>query len=129
MGGRLLLDTSVVIALFQKDPAAEQLVTGGGERFLPVPALGELYLGVPRSRRPDLALAQITSLAATIRILPCDAGTARIYGDIKHDLWAKGRPIPENDMWIGAIARRHGLTVATRDRHFSEIGGLATVAW
>jgi hypothetical protein len=39
MSGKLLLDTRVIIALFQKDPAAEQLMTRGGERFLPVPAL------------------------------------------------------------------------------------------
>ncbi|HEX6747690.1 MAG TPA: type II toxin-antitoxin system VapC family toxin [Longimicrobium sp.] len=124
MSGSLLLDTSVVIAIFRHSPEAERLVNGGAKTFLPVPALGELFNGVPRSRHPDLTLAQITSFTATVEILSCDAETARIYGDIKHDLWSKGRPLPENDMWIAAIARQHGLTVATRDAHFDQIVGL-----
>jgi len=37
----------------------------------------------------------------------------------------KGRPIPENDVWIAAVARQHGLTLLTRDVHFREIEGLA----
>jgi len=72
-------------------------------------------------------LAQLTSFAATVQILPCDAETARLYGDVKHRLMAKGRPIPENDIWIAAIARQHGLAVATRDAHFQQIGGLSVV--
>src|SRR4051812_24405786 len=111
MSGRLLLDISVVIAIFRRDPAAEQLMHGGGEAFLPVPALGEPYLGVPRSPRSDLALAQLTSFVAMVTVLPCDSETARLYGGIKHELWAKGRPLPENDLWIAAIARQHDLSV------------------
>ena len=125
MSGRLLLDTSVVIAIFRKDPAAEALVSGGGETFLPVPALGELYYGVPRSRRPDLALAQLTSFAATLTILSCDDETARFYGEIKDKLLAKGRPLPENDIWIAAIARQHSMTLLTRDAHYDQISGLS----
>ena len=60
-------------------------------------------------------------------ILVCDTETARQYGRIKVELRRKGRPIPENDMWIAAVALQHGLTLATRDAHFDAIDGL-TVA-
>jgi tRNA(fMet)-specific endonuclease VapC len=125
MSSRLLLDTSIVIGIFRRDPTAERMVHASGAAFLPVPALGELYLGVPRSPRPDVALAQLTSFVATVTVLPCDSETSRLYGGIKHELWAKGRPLPENDMWIAAIARQHDLTVATRDAHFDQITGLS----
>jgi tRNA(fMet)-specific endonuclease VapC len=41
----------------------------------------------------------------------------------------KGRPIPENDVWIAAIALQHDLTLITRDMHFGEIENLKTAVW
>jgi tRNA(fMet)-specific endonuclease VapC len=38
-------------------------------------------------------------------------------------------PIPENDIWIAATAKQHGLTVASRDNHFDYIDGLSTQHW
>jgi len=55
--------------------------------------------------------------------------TAWRYGEIKSSLRAKGRPLPDNDIWIVSIARQHQLTVATRDAHFGEIPGLALLSW
>jgi len=62
-------------------------------------------------------------------LLTCDLLVAREYGRLKSELKAQGTPLPENDMWIAAIALRYGLTVTSRDRHFREIGGLAVFAW
>ena len=42
---------------------------------------------------------------------------------------AKGRPIPENDIWIAATARPYDLILVTRDPHFNEVESLPTVAW
>jgi predicted nucleic acid-binding protein len=49
--------------------------------------------------------------------------------DQGHQLRAKGRPLPENDIWIGAIARHHMLALVTGDRHFREIDNLVPEAW
>ena len=62
-------------------------------------------------------------------MLPCDLGTAAAYGQIKDELRLKGRPIPENDVWIAAVARQHGLILASRDDHFRSVDGLAVEAW
>ena len=43
-------------------------------------------------------------------------------------LKAKGRPIPENDIWIAA-ALYHGLTLVSRDVHFAEVEGLRIADW
>lgn len=51
------------------------------------------------------------------------------YGKIKSSLRKKGSPIPENDIWIAAIALRHNLTLVTRDKHFNEITGLKLKNW
>lgn len=129
MAGDLLLDTSLVIDVFSEDPAAERVVEDADTVFLPVPALGELHFGVRRARDPEAALVQLKEFLALVHVLDCDPDTARQYADVRDGLRAKGRPIPENDMWIAAIARQHGLTVATRDAHFGEISGLSLVSW
>jgi len=48
---------------------------------------------------------------------------------LKASLRRKGKPIPENDIWIAAIAYQHDLTLITRDKHFSEIDELKIIAW
>jgi tRNA(fMet)-specific endonuclease VapC len=62
-------------------------------------------------------------------VLACDLSVAQEYGRIKSMLKARGTPLPENDIWIAAIAARHGLIVVTRDRHFHEIEELSVVSW
>ncbi len=41
----------------------------------------------------------------------------------------KGRLIPDNDIWIAAIAMQHNLILVTRDSHFDEIESLQIERW
>jgi tRNA(fMet)-specific endonuclease VapC len=74
-------------------------------------------------------LARLDTFVTQNVILGCDVDTARHYGLIKHQLKIQGRPIPENDLWVAAIAKQYGLTVVTRDEHFNQIGDLSVVMW
>lgn len=129
MAGRFLLDTNIIIAHFAKEAAVEQRLAIAPEVFLPSVALGELYYGACKSARVTANTRRIDEFAAKNTVLTCDTETAREYGRIKNGLRAKGKPIPENDIWIAAIARQYDLTLVTRDSHFNEIEGLATEAW
>lgn len=124
MSGRYLLDTNVVIPLFADDPQVVQVLANADELFLPAVVVGELYYGAWRSARPSHNLRHIDEFAAASVVLACDAHTARLYGDVKQKLRLKGRPLPENDLWIAATAIQYGLTLLTRDRHFQEIDDL-----
>ena len=53
-----------------------------------------------------------------------DAATARVYGYARDTLRRKGRPIPDNDVWIAAVALQHDLVSASRDSHFERVEGL-----
>ena len=99
------------------------------EVFVPAIAVGELVYGALKSARVAENLQQVDAFVKANVILPCDAKTAEWYGHIKNVLRTKGRPIPENDLWIAALARQYGLTLATRDAHFQNIDGLAVVYW
>jgi tRNA(fMet)-specific endonuclease VapC len=122
--GRLLLDTNAVIALFTGEPAAAARFESDDAVFLCVHVVGELRYGALASSRVAENLARLEQFTAPIPVLPCDAETAVHYAGIRFGLRKKGRPIPENDIWIAAIARQHGLTLLSRDAHFRRIEGL-----
>lgn len=127
--GRHLLDTNIVIALFARDSAVEQRLAVANEIFVPSIVIGELYYGARKSSRLTENLGRINEFVAGSAVLPCDTVTAQHYGSIKSRLRAKGRPIPENDIWIAAVAIQHQLTLAARDTHFEEIDGLQVETW
>lgn len=129
MAGRFLLDTNIVIALFAGESAVRGQMGQADEVFLPSVVLGELYFGARKSNRVPENLRRIDQLATRSTILGCDLETAGEYGVIKNELRQKGRPIPDNDIWIAAIARQYGLTLVTRDGHFGDIGGLNLQVW
>ena len=129
MLGRILLDTNIVIALFAGEKPVRERLAECPEVFLPSTVLGELYYGARKSSQATANFARIEELAAAVTILPCDATTARLYGEIKAFLRSQGRPIPENDIWIAAVAHQYDLSLATRDEHFNHVAGLAVEAW
>ena len=97
------------------------------EVFLCLPVVGELLFGAEKSTGSEPSQRR-----AADRAVPCyTAGlaTARVYAAIKAQLRSVGRPIPENDLWIAALARQHRLILTTRDDHFEGIEDLALERW
>jgi tRNA(fMet)-specific endonuclease VapC len=129
MTGKVLLDTNIVIALFADEASVKQQLAIVGEIFIPSIVLGELYYGARKSARAEQNIARIDEFAAGNTVLLCDTTTARQYGVIKAQLQVKGKPIPENDIWIAAIAEQHQLALVTRDSHFQHIDGLVIEQW
>jgi tRNA(fMet)-specific endonuclease VapC len=129
MNGRLLLDTNIVIAIFSNDTSVINSLGKTEEVFVPTIVLGELYYGAHKSSRLETNIERIKAFAESCSIITCDSETSRLYGEIKNDLRLKGRPIPENDIWIAAIAKRHAMTLVSRDDHFKEIDDLLILSW
>jgi tRNA(fMet)-specific endonuclease VapC len=128
MAGKFLLDTNIVIALFSGEAHVSDLVRQS-EVFVPNTVLGELYYGARKSSRPSENIDRIQTFARATEILNCDGVTAFVYSQIRWGLHVDGRPIPENDIWIAAIAIQHALTLATRDEHFNYIADLRKEHW
>ena len=129
MNGKHLLDTNIIIALFRKDQNVQDQMAASPEVFVPAIAVGELYCGARRSAHVEKNMNQIREFAENTTVLACENTTAEHYARIKNDLKTKGHPLPENDVWIAAIAKQHSLTVVTRDQHFKEIDGLLLAEW
>jgi tRNA(fMet)-specific endonuclease VapC len=129
MAGTYLLDTNAVIALNAGDPALLEQLQEADEVFVPAIVLGELYFGAEKSGRAEENRQRVDTLADRWTIHDCDRVTARHYGRIKNQLRTQGQPIPENDIWIAALAKQHDLVLVTRDQHFSHVEGLKTASW
>lgn len=129
MSGRCLLDTNIVIALFANEAAVKDNLAKVDEVFIPSVVIGELCYGAHKSARAKENLSRIDDFASSGLVLECDTETARVYGESKNNLRLKGRPLPENDIWIAAIAVQHELTLISRDAHFSEIENLKVETW
>jgi tRNA(fMet)-specific endonuclease VapC len=129
MSGRYLLDTNIIIDLLANEDAVKEKLAGTEEAFISSITIGELFYGAEKSSRPAENVRRIENLASISTVLGCDTHTGRCYGQIKNMLRTKGRPVPENDLWIAAIARQHDLILVTRDKHFNEIEGLPINNW
>ena len=127
--GKYLLDTNIVIGMFTGDKLIQEKMKNSYRMFLSSPVIGELYYGAKKSSRPTENLAKVNSITQRLPIYSCDLETARQYGDIKDQLSRKGRLIPDNDIWIAAVAMQHGLVLVTRDAHFNEVESLEIERW
>lgn len=84
-----------------------------------------LAIMVSGKRRDGLAvgLERMLGTGFANRILPFDSGAARAYAEIAAARRRMGRPVPEADCQIAAIARSHGMAVAPRNvGDFSDTG-------
>lgn len=129
MTGEVLLDTNIVVALLKSEPAARDRFEQQGEASISIVTLGELLFGAERSQRADDNRQRAEAFADGCTVRGVSRETARRYGVIKKQLKEKGRPIPENDIWIAATAQEHDLVLVTRDPHFQEIDALRLQAW
>lgn len=129
MSGKHLLDTSIIIELFAGDEEVVNQLEGAENIFIPCIAVGELHYGARKSKRFKENLEKIEQLGSTSVVLSCDGETGYWYGIVKDKLRRIGHPIPENDIWIAALGLQHGLSVATRDKHFQQVDGLKVEMW
>lgn len=129
MNGKYLLDTNIIVALFRNDKKVCERVAASPEIFVPVMAIGELFYGAMNSSQIAQNMKHIHGFAKYSTVLCCDIVTSEHYGRIKSQLKSKGRPLPENDIWIAAIASQYSLTIITRDKHFNEIDSVSLEEW
>ena len=129
--GKYLLDTNILIVMLADDMIIHtpDEMQNAPKVSLPSPAIGELYYGARKSNRPIENLTKVNRLTQRFPLISCDLETAQWYGIIKERLRRKGRPIPNNDIWIAAIALQYDLILVTRDAHFYEVESLQTERW
>lgn len=126
----MILDTNAVSALLAgRDESLQRILEAVDQHHLPLPVIAEYQFGLLRLPRPQRLQALFRQLeAASIVLLP-DRVTADIYAVVRQELRTKGRPIPENDIWIAALARQFDLQIVSQDGHFDAVSNLDRIGW
>lgn len=128
-GNKFILDTNIVSAWLKGETDVADNIDKAESVYLPIIVVGELYYGASFSTQVEKNLSDLKKLASRYPVLTLDEETTSIYGTIKSNLRKKGKPIPENDIWIAAIAIQNDVTLVTRDAHFKEIEEVSILAW
>jgi|SRR5690606_4017694 len=128
-GSNVLLDTNIISAWLKGDSSIADNIDLNNGVFIPAIVVGEMYYGAQYSTNVKKNIKNIQKVITHYEVLYVDTDTALIYGKIKAELRRKGRPIPENDIWIAAISIQYNLILITRDGHFNEVEGLLIEKW
>ena len=91
--------------------------------------IGEYRYGLLGSRHRLHLQGLLETLIRESFVLLIDEVTAGTYARVRGELRLKGRPIPENDLWIAALARQYNQPVVSRDEHFDDVSDLRRIAW
>ncbi len=129
MTGNIALDTSVAIRYLNGETIAVKKVLALPTLILPLPVVGKLLFGAENSGRSLKNLTLYLQFIDTCSVSPMDKETAIIYSKTRLALKRKGRPIPENDIWIAAQCLRNNWTLVTDDRDFDHIDNLQIERW
>ena len=90
----------------------------------------ELFYGAYKNRQAARSLEKLTQFVTAFQSYPFDDSVADLYGRIRAELEAQGKPIGPNDLLIAAIALSNGLILVTHNtREFSRVPGLALEDW
>jgi len=120
---RVALDTNRLTDLFQGDAALAERLGLCDEVWIPLVVLAEIkagFLGGTERHRNEILLRKLLS-KTTVEVLLPDRETAEHYARLFVQLKRAGTPVPDNDLWIAALALQHDLLLITRDKHFKNI--------
>ena len=125
----MILDTNAVSAWCDDDAALLAVLPTDRPLFIPAIVLGEYRFGIKVTRDRRIRDAWLEEVESAVIVLDVNSETARHYADVREELRKARKPIPENDLWIAALARQHELPVITRDTHFDHVTNLRRVDW
>ena len=125
----MILDTNALSAWADGHAAVEAPLRVADRLVVPSVVLGEYYFGIRQSRHRSRYQEWLARYLPLTEIAAVSAATADAYADIRLELKRLGAPIPSNDAWIAALARQHGLSVLSNDRHFDVVEGVRRIAF
>ena len=117
MNGKLV-DTNVIIRFFKGETELFSLFDDMDNLYISSISVGELMYGAELSKKTDFNKENYFNFCQQMKVIYPDLEVAKSYGKIKASLKAKGKPIPENDIWIAATCHAADLILITADSDF-----------
>ncbi len=129
MAGEFLFDTNILIPYMSGDPGLVERIDSSDVGCIPFVVMGELYFGARNSTNVESNLRRGEQVGSILEVIYPTRPTLEQYAIIRASLKAAGRPVPEADIWIAAIAMQGDFILVTRGRHFDRVDGLRVEHW
>ena len=126
---RVLLDTNACSALFRGHHGLTDRVRHADQVLISAIVAGERLFGFRHGSHYEANARIFERFLANpyVAFLPVTLVAADRYARISTSLRRKGRPLPDNDIWIAAHAMESGADLLSFDQHFAHVDGLALV--
>ncbi len=123
------LDTSRLTDFFRGLEEVVEKVRSAERVFVPVIVLGEMRSGFMAGTKAAGNETRLTQFLAArrVEVLRVEEQTSFHYARLFAALRKRGTPIPQNDLWIGALVSQHALPLYSRDAHFRQMPELRLV--
>lgn len=122
-----ILDTNIIIHILKGDTMVADEAKKAGLIHIPVIVLGELMFGAEKSNLKQSNKEKYLHFCFSYPLLDVTKDVAQKYGRLKNILQTNGDILPENDIWISAIAITNEMAIITKDKHFEKIPGLKII--
>ncbi len=120
---RVALDTNRLTDLLRGDAELADFLGTCEEVWIPLFVLAEIKAGFHGGNQRhghEIALQKFLA-KKTVDVLLPGRETAEQWARLFVQLRRAGTPIPDADLWIGALALENDLALITRDRHFEKV--------
>ncbi len=125
----MILDTNALSDIFKEIDSIKVHLEKANHLYVPVIVLGEYRFGIKSSTKAEELTILLSGFMNSVQELIIGIRTASHYADIRWELKNNGTPIPENDIWIAALAREFNFPILSRDSHFDYIQGITRLTW
>lgn len=126
---KLLLDTNAYTGLMRGRESVVSVVSDAEQILMSAIVVGELLFGFRNGNRFEKNRQQLEHFLREpfVEFVPVGKRTCNRFGQIATQLRRKGKPIPQNDVWIAAHALETGADLVTEDTHFKYVNGLSLI--
>ena len=123
------IDTNILIDMFHGDETFRKLLASASRILVSPVVYAEFMAGFDDTRAGRAAKERFKRfLELPVVFFPTmGRETADLHTTIHRQLRKAGTPIPQNDVWIAALAMEHGAVLCTRDADFKAVANLRIV--
>lgn len=125
---QVAIDTNIAISLLNNQANIFSTLKKFDTIYLPSIVCGELLFGAKNSKLSIKNTKRYYEFIESCKILDANLISSENYATIRLQLKEKGKPIPENDIWIAAICITNNIPLFTLDKHFSYIDNLKLIS-
>lgn len=126
----IAVDTNIFIDMLHGDETFRKTLASSQSILVSPVVCSEILVGFDDTRAGRAAKERFRRFLELpiVSVPPIDRGTAELHAEIRRQLRKAGTPIPQNDIWIAAMAMEHGAVLCTRDGDFRAVANLRIVA-